>query len=180
MTFKSFETFLGNVVEFWSTLKCFFHTCSCLLSHPCSIPLFKGMIFLKNIYKITVRTLKPGHLEQDVQSQRFLKTNSQDSQVFFCKETNEIQGSTIQPLKTGNCPQISECYLSVCQKKYCESFVFRKRYDWTLFFKVSRFECPHCQWNAKPTFFMITGFDNSRPFEWSLVLFYWNRVDCRL
>ena len=74
---------------------------------------------------------------------------------FFCKETNEIQGSTIQPLKTGNCPQISECYLSVCQKKYCESFVFRKRYDWTLFFKVSRIECPHCQWNAKVTFLWL-------------------------
>ena len=74
---------------------------------------------------------------------------------FFSKETNKIQGSTIQPLKTGNCPQISECYLSVCQKKYCESFVFRKRYDWTLFFKVSRFECPHCQWNAKATFLWL-------------------------
>ena len=66
---------------------------------------------------ITVRTLKPGHLEEDVQSQRFLKTNYQDSQVFFCKETNKIQGSTIQPSKTGNCPQIYECYWSVCQKK---------------------------------------------------------------
>ena len=86
MTFKSFETFLRNVVEFWSTLKGFFHTCSCLLSHPCSIPLFNGMIFLKSIYKITVQTLKPGHLEEDVQSQRFLKTNSQDSQVFLQRD----------------------------------------------------------------------------------------------
>jgi len=33
-----------------------------------------------------------------IHSQRFLKTK--DSQVFFCKWTNKIQGSTMQPLKT--------------------------------------------------------------------------------
>ena len=49
------------------------------------------MIFLKSIYKITVRTLKPGHLEEDVQSQRFLKTNSQDSQVFFAKRPIQLK-----------------------------------------------------------------------------------------
>ena len=74
------------------------------------------MIFLKSIYKITFRTLKPGHLEEDVQSQRFLKTNSQDSQVFFRKETNKIEGSTIQPLKTGNCPQIFNVICPFAQK----------------------------------------------------------------
>ena len=49
------------------------------------------MIFLKSIYKITVRTLKPGHLEEHVQSQRFLKTNSQDSQVFFAKRPIKLK-----------------------------------------------------------------------------------------
>ena len=47
--------------------------------------------------KLTVLTLKPGHLEEVIQRQCFPKTT--DSQV-FCKQTDKIQGSTMQTLKT--------------------------------------------------------------------------------
>ena len=47
----------------------------------------------------TVRLLEPRHLEELIQSQRFLK-------VLFCKWTDNIQGLTMQPDLSGNIPQI--------------------------------------------------------------------------
>ena len=37
-------------------------------------------------------------------------------------------------------------YWSICKKKTWESlFYFRNRRDWTIFFQLSRFQCPHCK-----------------------------------
>ena len=96
-----------------------------------------------------------GHSKWDtrkkiVQSQRFLTTK--DFQV-FCKQTNKNKDWTVQLMWTlnhlnlldlsGNRPQIYEGCWSIC-KTTLDSFVFRKRCDWTIFFQVSRFECLHC------------------------------------
>ena len=85
-----------------------------------------------------------------VQSQRFLTTK--DSQV-FCKQTNKNKDWTVQLMWTlnhlnlldlsGNSPQIYECYWSICKTTW-DSSVFRKRWDWTIFFLVSKFESLHC------------------------------------
>ena len=77
------------------------------------------------LWPIAVRLLEPEHLEEDYPITIFLKTK--DSQDVFCKWTNKIQGSTMQPLKilkpfeltynlSGNSPQIHVCYRSVCEK----------------------------------------------------------------
>ena len=96
-----------------------------------------------------------GHSKWDtrkkiVQWQRFL--TAKDSQV-FCKQTNKNKDWTVQLMWTlnhlnllnlsGNNSQIYECCWSICKTTW-DSFVFRKRWDWTVFFQVSRFESLHC------------------------------------
>ena len=72
---------------------------------------------------------------------------------FFANRPIKINIKTVQLMWTlnhsnlldlsGNSPQIYECYCSICKTTW-DSFVFRKRWDWTIFFQVSRFECQHC------------------------------------
>ena len=77
-------------------------------------------------------------------------SSHKDSQYFFFWQTDQLNSRlTMQPLKTlnrlklidllGNSLQIYECYWSF-HKKTWESFVFRNRCDWTIFFQVPRFE----------------------------------------
>ena len=90
-----------------------------------------------------------------IQSQRFLKTK--DSEVFFfffCRWTNKIQGSTMQPLKTSKPfeltwplrKQPSNLWMLLVRlQKNLTIFCFQKRCDWIIFFWVSWFACPHCK-----------------------------------
>ena len=91
-----------------------------------------------------------------IQSQRFLKTK--DSEVFFffffCRWTNIIQGSTMQPLKTSKSfeltwplrKQPSNLWMLLVRlQKNLTIFCFQKRCDWIIFFWASWFACPHCK-----------------------------------
>ena len=49
---------------------------------------------------LTVQLLKPGHSGEDFLSRLTTFFENKRFSSFFCKWTNKIQGSTIQPLKT--------------------------------------------------------------------------------
>ena len=80
--------------------------------------------------------------------------------IFFCKQTYNIQGSTLQPLKTlkrlnlldflGNMSQIYEFYWFISKQTW-ESFVFIKHCYWTIFFYTSWLDCLHCNITIKKT-----------------------------
>ena len=55
-------------------------------------------VILKEHFTALVNYFNCGTWQTIIQSQCFLKTK--DSQFFFCKQTSEIQGSTMQLLKT--------------------------------------------------------------------------------
>ena len=93
---------------------------------------------------ITVRLFEPGHLEEDYPITTFF-LKAIDSQVLFvfANGPNNIQGSTIQPLKTlkpfeRTSPPRKEpsnlWMLLFRLKKKLESLAFEKRCDWIIFF----------------------------------------------
>ena len=117
--------------ELWPTFPLILTAFSSTIKEVAEIP-FKGKTKQQqqNTF-IAVWLLKPGHLEEDflipLISLRFLKTRF--SSFFFCKWSNKIQDSTIQPLHwtlwnrlnlpdlSGNNPQIYDPFWSVWKKK---------------------------------------------------------------
>ena len=84
-------------------------------------------------YHFKVGLLEPGHLGEDYPSQHFLKMK--DSQV-FCKWTNKIQGSSVQPLKTLKLTWALRFMNVIKTWETWESFVFKNHCDWIIFFQV--------------------------------------------
>ena len=113
----------------------------------------KTNLKLRSLFQFTVRTLKQGSntWKKIVQSERVLKPK--DSQV-FCKRTNEIQGSTLRPLKTLKPFELTwplrkqplNLWMSLVRlKKTWESFVFRLTLWLDKLLPSVPVECPHCK-----------------------------------
>ena len=120
------------------------------------------LIFFFFTHKLTVRTLKTGHLEEDCPITTFSETN--DFQV-FCKQTNNIHKfqrvwkfSTIMLLSL-------ECNWSV-HKKILEGLLFPENVVMGQS-KVSQFECPHCN------IVLIKSQNWSAGLVWFFVSFQW-------
>ena len=85
-------------------------------------------------------------------SNQFFLKKKKKSLKYFGKQTNESQGSTMQPMKTLKPFELTYPFrkqlsnlrmLLVHLHKTWESFVLRKYYDLTIFFQMSWFECWH-------------------------------------
>ena len=113
---------------------------------------------LHALFKLTARTLKPGHLEEGAQSQRVLKTRLSSFITYgLCNNIHKFEDCFLRGQASSNGLKLfNGCmveYLNfiakigLCAKKNLRIFYFKKatsRSDWTIFFQVPRFECPHC------------------------------------
>ena len=73
------------------------------------------MIFLRRLQDYSPDT-QTGTLGRRCPITTFSENKFSRFSSFFRKETNKIEGSTIQPLKTGNCPQIFNVICPFAQK----------------------------------------------------------------
>ena len=122
------------------------------------------LIVYKIVNGLTVRTLKPGHLQEDWPITT-LAENKRFSLFFFANEPITFersflrglgwQGKTVLKFQRLHSWTLNLLVrLQKKKKRKLNNLVFseilviehRKRCDWTIFFQLSQFECPHRKW----------------------------------
>ena len=88
-----------------------------------------------------MRQLEPGHLETIIQSQSFFP-KTKDSQVLNKRTAPITFICGLFPERSGSFKH--DKVLKGCIVKK-DSFVFKKRCDWIIFFQVPRFDLSYCK-----------------------------------
>ena len=110
-----------------------------------------------------MRLLEPGHLEEHYPIKFF---KNKRLSFFFCKRNNNIhefkscflRGQiNSNDFEVFNCCIVEPWILLVRVPRTWESFVFKKRWDWIIFFQVPWFKQSHC-----------TVIDHSRKYQFKI------------